>query len=83
MKTKKILIIATMLLGCHGAMIAQNENEIKVTTNEGEEDIMEVPAGMMLEVDSLLNLYNSKTYLQPGDCNYRDFNPDFPRETFI
>ncbi len=83
MKTKKILVIATMLLGCHGAMIAQNENEIKVTTNEGEEDIMEVPAGMMLEVDSLLNLYNSKTYLQPGDCNYRDFNPDFPRETFI
>ncbi len=83
MKTKTLLIMAALLFFSHSAMKAQNENEIKVTTNEGEEDIMEVPSGMMLEVDSLLNLYNTKTYLQPGDCNYRDFNPEFDRETFI
>ena len=62
MKTKTLLIMAALLFFSHSAMKAQNENEIKVTTNEGEEDIMEVPSGMMLEVDSLLNLYNTKTY---------------------
>ncbi|MBR5929243.1 MAG: transglycosylase SLT domain-containing protein [Prevotella sp.] len=65
-------------------MMAQIEgDEITVTTTDGEADVIEVPEGMLLEIDSLLNLYNSKTYLQDNDCHYSDNNPDFPVETYI
>ena len=65
-------------------MMAQIEgDEITVTTKEGEADVIEVPEGMLLEIDSLLNQYNSKTYLQDNDCHYSDVNPEFPVETYI
>ena len=58
-------------------------DEITVTTKEGEADVIEVPEGMLLEIDSLLNQYNSKTYLQDNDCHYSDVNPEFTVETYI
>ena len=65
-------------------MMAQIEgDEITVTTKEGEADVIEVPEGMLLEIDSLLNQYNSKTYLQDNDCHYSDVNPEFSVETYI
>lgn len=65
-------------------MMAQIDgDEITVTTKEGEADVIEVPEGMLLEIDSLLNQYNSKTYLQDNDCHYSDVNPEFPVETYI
>lgn len=73
-----------MFLGGPCTMMAQIEgDEITVTTKEGEADVIEVPEGMLLEIDSLLNQYNSKTYLQDNDCHYSDVNPDFPVETYI
>ncbi len=73
-----------MFLGGPCSMMAQIEgDEITVTTTDGEADVIEVPEGMLLEIDSLLNLYNSKTYLQDNDCHYSDNNPDFPVETYI
>ena len=73
-----------MFLGGPCTMMAQIEgDEITVTTTDGEADVIEVPEGMLLEIDSLLNLYNSKTYLQDNDCHYSDNNPDFPVETYI
>ena len=44
-------------------MMAQIEgDEITVTTKEGEADVIEVPEGMLLEIDSLLNQYNPPWY---------------------
>ena len=84
MKKKVFITIAAMFLGGPCSMMAQIEgDEITVTTTDGEADVIEVPEGMLLEIDSLLNLYNSKTYLQDNDCHYSDNNPDFPVETYI
>ena len=84
MKKKIFIAIATMFLGGPCTMMAQIEgDEITVTTKEGEADVIEVPEGMLLEIDSLLNQYNSKTYLQDNDCHYSDVNPEFPVETYI
>ncbi len=83
---KKIIFIAiaAMFLGGPCTMMAQIEgDEITVTTKEGEADVIEVPEGMLLEIDSLLNQYNSKTYLQDNDCHYSDVNPEFTVETYI
>lgn len=66
-------------------MQAQNEkDEIIVTDNDGKEETIDLPEAMNYEVDSLLNLYYSKTYLQQDeDCNYRDENRDYPKEVYI
>ena len=74
-----------MLFGGNCVMQAQNEkNEIIVTDNDGKEETIDLPEAMNYEVDSLLNLYYSKTYLQQDeDCNYRDENRDYPKEVYI
>lgn len=66
-------------------MQAQNEkDEIIVTDNDGKEETIDLPEAMNYEVDSLLNLYYSKTYLQQDeDCNYHDENRDYPKEVYI
>ena len=74
-----------MLFGGNCVMQAQNEkDEIIVTDNDGKEETIDLPEAMSYEVDSLLNLYYSKTYLQQDeDCNYRDENRDYPKEVYI
>ena len=85
MRKKVFKIIATMLFGGNCVMQAQNEkDEIIVTDNDGKEETIDLPEAMNYEVDSLLNLYYSKTYLQQDeDCNYRDENRDYPKEVYI
>ena len=74
-----------MILGGNCAMQAQNDqNEITVIDNDGKQEVIDLPESMNYELDSLLNLYYSKTYLQPGnDCNYRDENREYPQEVYI
>ena len=85
MKTKLSIIITAMIFGCNCVTQAQNEKEeITVTDSEGKEEIIDVPEAMNYELDSLLNLYYSKTYLQPdNDCNLKDENVNYPKEVYI
>ncbi|MBR1503717.1 MAG: transglycosylase SLT domain-containing protein [Prevotella sp.] len=60
------------------------EDEIAVTDREGNEEVIEFPEAMTYDLDSLLNLYMSKTYLgKPGDCEMKNENPTFEREVYI
>ena len=85
MNKKLFIVIAAFLLGGNCVMQAQEEKEeITVTDNDGKEEVIDVPEAMNYEVDSLLNLYYSKTYLQPdNDCNYKDENVSYPKEVYI
>ncbi len=85
MKKRLFIAIAAMILGGNCVMQAQNEKEeIIVTDNEGKEEAIDVPEAMNFEVDSLLNLYYSKTYLQPdNDCNLKDENVTYPKDVYI
>ena len=72
---KKIIIMAAaLLLGLQG-MNAQTENEenddiITVTDKDGKSEEIEIPEGMEDNLDSLLHLYNTQTYLMPDtSCN--------------
>ena len=61
-----------------------SEDEIAVTDSEGNEELIEFPEAMTYDLDSLLNLYMSKTYLgKPGDCEMKNENPTFDREVYI
>lgn len=85
MKKKVFIVIATLAFGCNCVTQAQTvEEEITVTDNNGKEEVIDVPEAMNYEVDSLLNLYYSKTYLQPdNDCNLRDEDVSYPKEVYI
>ena len=60
------------------------EDEIAVTDQEGNEEVIEFPEAMTYDLDSLLNLYMSKTYLSgDNDCEMKNENPTYPREVFV
>ena len=60
------------------------EDEIVVTDQEGNEEVIEFPEAMTYDLDSLLNLYMSQTYLsEDNDCNMRDINPVYSKEEYI
>ena len=86
---KKIIFLAAMLLGFNAGMQAQTDNNddddvITVTDKDGKSEEFEVPIGLEDNLDSLLHLYNAKTYLMADtSCNYRDVNPVFETEVYI
>ena len=60
-----------------------DEDEITITDNKGREEVIEFPEAMTYDLDSLLNLYMSKTYLEEEDCNMRDINPVYSKEEYV
>ena len=91
MKIKTIsTIIALMLTVSTTAQVDTAEedetidDEITVTDQKGRQEVIEFPEAMTYDLDSLLNLYMAKTYLdEPGDCNMRDVNPVYTKEEYI
>lgn len=82
---KLFITIFTLLFGTGSALHAQSDDkEITVTDEDGKTEQIDIPEAMNLGVDSLLQLYYSQNYLQPDvDCNYRDVNPEYPKEVYI
>ncbi|MGN0068855.1 MAG: transglycosylase SLT domain-containing protein [Prevotella sp.] len=85
---KKIsLLIAAMLSAPLCTILAQTDNddtEITVTNEKGEQEIIDLPEGMTFEMDSLLSLYNNQTYLKPdADCNMPDVNPVYEKDVYM
>ena len=84
---KTLVLIATAILGFTTPVFAQSndddETEITVTTAEGKEEIIDLPEALTSEYDSLLNNYNSKTYLHVNtDCNMPDVNPVYDKDVY-
>src|SRR5574344_1649734 len=86
MKRIHLLIVTMMFYGAC-VMQAQNKgdnNVITVTDKEGNKSEFDLPEGMNYDVDSLLHLYNAKTYLKADtNCNMKDENPVFEKEVYI
>ena len=59
------------------------DDEISVRDKQGNEELIEFPEAMTFDLDSLMGLYMSKTYLSTGDCNMKDENPTFTPEEYI
>ena len=60
------------------------EDELTVTDQEGNEEVIDFPEAMTYDLDSLMNLYMAKTYLdQDADCQTTAENPTFSREEYI
>ena len=81
-----LVLIAAAIIGFSTPVLAQsddNETEITVTNAEGKKEIIDLPEAMTSEYDSLLSVYNSRTYLKiKTDCNMPDVNPVYSKEVY-
>ena len=90
---KKLLLIFCMLLSVTTmwSQVIENDNnettdedEITVIDREGNEEVIEFPEAMTYDLDSLLNLYMAKTYLdEADDCNMMNINPVYTKEDYV
>lgn len=92
MKIKYYILLSclfTMMPFTAGAQVnvtstEDEEDEITVTDQRGNEEVIEFPEAMTYDLDSLLNVYMAKTYLdEDTDCDMRDINPVYNREDYI
>ena len=62
-----------------------NENdELTVTDANGNEEVIDFPAAMTYELDSLMGIYMTKSYLDTdNNCRMTDENPEYTREEYI
>ena len=64
--------------------IEMTEDEVMVTDQEGNEEIIDFPEAMTYDLDSLMNLSMSKTYLsEDQDCRTTEENPTFDRDIYL
>ncbi len=85
---KKTLLFTVALLFAGNSMAqaqgSNDDNEISVTDSKGNQEVIEFPEAMGYELDSLMNLYMAKTYLdEDEDCQMKDINPVFEKEVYI
>lgn len=84
---KKIyLFIVTLLVVFSSSLHAQvvdDDTEITVTNEKGENETFDLPEAMTSEIDSLLHLYNTKTYLKrDADCNLPNVNKTYEPDVY-
>jgi len=61
-----------------------DDDEIVIKDNDGNDEVIEFPEAMTYDLDSLMSLYMSKTYLEEdNDCRMKDVNPVFDKEVYI
>ena len=81
-------MLAVALTGLQAQIVSedkvQDDDEITVIDQQGQQEVIEFPEAMTYDLDSLLNLYMAKTYLdEDGDCNMRDVNPTWQKDDYI
>lgn len=84
MKRIKVFLFALASCAFSTTASAQNVNEITVNDDRsGRKEVIELPEGMTLNADSLLNEWHAKKYLYPDTtCVNPDYNPPFPEEVY-
>lgn len=83
---KNYLFIVTLLVVFSSSLQAQvvdDDTEITVTNEKGENETFDLPEAMTSEIDSLLHLYHTKTYLKrDADCNFPNVNKTYEPDVY-
>lgn len=81
---RKTIILIAIAFASPLSMLAQTDDEIIVTDEEGLQEAIELPEALGTDVDSLLSLYHTQHNLQTdNDCDFPDFNPQYSQEEII
>ena len=81
---KKLVISLLTFISASTLCAQQNEKSITVRTETGEEEIIDLPAGMLSETDSLYLGWISKHYINPAEnCVMTQDNPEVSDSAYI
>lgn len=87
MKERIFMMAAAIYFAGNSIATAQTsvaDDEITVTDSNGNKETIEFPEAMGQELDSLMNLYMARTYLdETNDCRMKDVNPVFAKEIYV
>ncbi len=80
----KKTVLTAALLTIATCVAAQNADGTATTAAGAEAEAVEFPESMGFELDSLMNLYMAKTYLDNDEnCKSTDSNPTFDKEVYV
>ena len=79
---KKIILLA---FSAFATVTLNAQNDITVHDDRtGKDEVIEVPEGMKLDIDTLLMRWNASEYLKnDSDCQFQDVNPVFEDSIYI
>lgn len=81
---KKLVISLLTFISASTLCAQQNEKSITVRTETGEEEIIDLPAGMLSGTDSLYLDWISKHYINPAEnCTMTQDNPEVSDSAYI
>ena len=86
-----LCLLAFLPVTLHAQIVEEEEEEYEsadeieeVIDEQGSAEDIDFPESMTYNLDSLMNEYMSKTYLEPdNDCQTKDENPTFSKEVYI
>ena len=86
-----LCLLAFLPATLHAQIVEEEEEEYEsadeieeVIDEQGSAEDIDFPESMTYNLDSLMNEYMSKTYLEPdNDCQTKDENPTFSKEVYI
>lgn len=80
---KKTLLLLISFVWSFTFTVVDAQEVITVEGPEGEDEEIVLPEGLTMEEDSLLQLWQSKTYLYTDTtCQKPNYNPEFPEEVY-
>lgn len=84
MTYKKIWATAILIVSSACTLQAQtDDNSVTITNHNGKIEIIDTPESMTTEIDSLMQLYNSKMYLKlDTNCRMSNINPVYDSATY-
>lgn len=84
MNKKRNILVSLLAILTAGPAFAQYQEYEIVTDEQGKRSEIAVPMSFTLEVDSMLALYHSKTYMrESSDCQMMDYDPETDKETIM
>ena len=86
-----LCLLAFLPVTLHAQIVEEEEEEYEsddeieeLIDEQGSAEDIDFPESMTYNLDSLMNEYMSKTYLEPdNDCQTKDENPTFSKEVYI
>ena len=65
-------------------VVVDVNDELMLTDDQGNEELIDFPAAMTYDLDSLMGVYMSKNYLSAdNDCHMTDESPEYSHEEYI
>ena len=82
MNIKRQILTLTIAAIASGTVLAQSEEYVVVTDEQGNHEEIGVPASFTFDVDKRLEMYHAKTLLRE-ECNLPNYDPETSTETII